>query len=122
MNTLLWIMQGFLAAVFLYSGIMKSTQQREKLMSLGQTGVANLTYPMIRLIGVAEILGAVGIVVPWLTGILPFLTPVTAACFALIMIMAAPIHYRRREMKSVAFNIFLLLLSLFVMGMRYWQH
>lgn len=114
MNTTLWIFQGFLAVVFLYSGIMKSTQRREKLVSIGQTGVANLTYPVIRLIGISEILGAAGLVLPLATGIWPFLTPLAAACFAVIMLLAAPIHYKRAEFKSVAFNIFLLLLSLAV--------
>jgi uncharacterized membrane protein YphA (DoxX/SURF4 family) len=119
MNTLLWTIQGFLAIVFLYSGIMKSSQKKEKLVSIGQTGVANLTYPAIRFIGITEILGAIGLIVPWLTGILPLLTPVAALCFVFIMVLAMPIHYRRREYKSVAFNALLLLLSAFITFIRY---
>jgi uncharacterized membrane protein YphA (DoxX/SURF4 family) len=119
MNTLLWILQGFLAVVFIYSGIMKTTQQRDTLVNIGQTGVANLSYPVIRSIGLAEIAGAIGVIVPWLTGISPMLTPLAAACFALIMVMAIPIHYKRGEYKSVTLNIFLLFTSLFVTYMRY---
>lgn len=119
MNTLLWILQGFLAIVFIYSGIMKTTQQREKLVNIGQTGVANLSYPMIRFIGLAEIAGAIGVIIPRLTGMLPMLTPLAAACFAIIMVMAIPIHYKRGEYKSVTLNIVLLLTSLFVTYMRY---
>lgn len=119
MNTLLWIAQGLLATVFMYSGMMKSSQKREKLMQVGQTGVANLSYPAIRFTGIIEILGAVGIIVPWATGILPWLTSFTALGFAVIMIMAAPIHYKRGEYGSVAFNIFLLLTALTVMILRY---
>lgn len=111
-------MQAFLALTFAYSGIMKSTQQREKLMSIGQTGVARLSYPVIRLIGISEILGAIGITLPLATGVLPWLTPLAAACFALIMVMAAPIHYKRKEYWSVAFNLLLLAVSLFVVVKR----
>jgi hypothetical protein len=88
-------------------------------VNIGQTGVANLSYPIIRLIGGAEILGAIGITIPWATGILPLLTPVSAIGFAIIMVLAIPIHYRRAEYKSVAFNGLLLMLSIFIAYMRY---
>jgi uncharacterized membrane protein YphA (DoxX/SURF4 family) len=119
MDTALWICQVFLAITFGYSGVMKSTRSREELISGGQTGVAGLSYRVIRFIGISEVVGAIGIVVPWLTGILPVLTPVTAVCFALIMILAAPIHYSRGEFRSVGINITLLLTSLFVVYMRF---
>lgn len=119
MHTLLWTIQGFLAAVFVYSGIMKSSQKREKLVNIGQTGVADLSYPVIRFIGVAEILGAIGIIVPAATGILPLLTPVSSLCFGIIMILAIPIHYRRNEYKSVAFNVVVLLMTMYITYMRY---
>ncbi|MBC9934906.1 DoxX family protein [Chitinophaga qingshengii] len=119
MNTLLWIAQGLLAAVFGYSGMMKSTQKRDKLVQIGQTGVASLSYPVIRLIGIMEILGAIGVIVPVAIGILPLLTSFSALGFTLIMMMAAPIHYKRGEYASMALNIFLLLVSLGVMVLRY---
>jgi uncharacterized membrane protein YphA (DoxX/SURF4 family) len=119
MNTILWIFQILLAIVFGYSGIMKSTQQRERLVHIGQTGVADLSYPLIRLIGTLEILGAMGIILPQALHVLPFLTPVTAICFAVIMIPAAGIHTKRREFKSVSLNIFLFLLSVFVALQRF---
>ena len=119
MNTLLWTIQGFLAIVFVYSGFMKSSQKREKLVSVGQTGVANLSYPVIRFIGVAEMLGAIGIIAPAATGVLPVLTPIAALCFAIIMVLAIPIHYKRAEYNSVAFNLLLLVLAVFTAYMRY---
>ncbi|NSL87855.1 DoxX family protein [Chitinophaga sp. Mgbs1] len=121
MNTLLWTLQGLLALVFVYSGIMKSTQQRQKLVSMGQTGVANLSYPIIRLIGITETLGAVGILLPWAIDVAPFLTPLTSTCFAAIMVMAAPIHYRRREYYSVTFNLTLLAMAMLVAIVRFGQ-
>jgi hypothetical protein len=74
---------------------------------------------MIRLVGTLEILGATGIILPQALHILPFLTPVTAICFALIMIPAASIHTKRREFKSVALNAFLFLVSVFVAFERF---
>ena len=119
MNTILWVLQIFLAATFAYSGIMKSTQQREKLISIGQTGVANLSYPLIRFIGIIEILGALGIILPQALGVLSILTPVTAIGFAVIMIPAANIHAKRKEFLSFSFNLFLLLISAFVAMQRF---
>lgn len=118
MNTIVWTGQVLLAFVFGYSGIMKSLMNRDKLVSMGQTGVADLTYPLIRFIGVTEILGTVGIIVPWATNILPVLTPVTAICFSIIMVLALPIHYKRKEYKAVALNTVLFCISVFVAYMR----
>jgi uncharacterized membrane protein YphA (DoxX/SURF4 family) len=114
MNTLLWIAQAFLAITFLYSGINKSLLSEQQLIARGQTGVVGRSAATIHFIGIIEILGAVGLILPWWMGILPVLTPVSAAGFAIIMVLAAPIHYRLREPKNVAVNITLLGLSLFV--------
>lgn len=119
MNTVLWILQIFLAISFGYSGIMKSTQHRERLVSIGQTGVEHLSYPLIRFIGTTEVLGAIGIIVPWAVKIIPVLTPVTAVCFALIMVLAAPIHYKRKEMKSVGINVNFFIFSALVAYIRF---
>jgi len=114
MNTLLWICQIILAIAFLYSGINKSIYSGEKLVAKGQTGVDGLPMPLIRFIGILEILGAFGIILPWWLNIVPVLTPITAICFCIVMILAAPIHYKRKEPKNVLTNIMFLLFSLFV--------
>src|SRR4051794_19939732 len=119
MNTILWICQSFLALVFVYSGVMKSTQTERWLIAHKQTGVEGLPVPLIRFIGVSEILGVAGILVPSLTGIMPLLTPIAALCFSLIMIFAARIHYRRNEMQSVVLNIIILCVSMFVAFERF---
>ena len=119
MNTILWACQLFLALLFSYSGLMKSTQNRERLVSIGQTGVDGLSYPLIRFIGITEILGALGIILPWATHILPLLTPLAALGFALIMVLAAPIHVKRKEFPTAAFNIFVCCMSIWVAYMRF---
>ena len=114
MNTLLWSCQVILALAFGYSGLCKSIYSETTLVEKkGQTGVAGLPHTFIRIIGIAELLGMVGIIVPWWTGIAPVLTPITAAGFALIMVFAAPIHYKRKEPRNVATNLTLLLLAIF---------
>ena len=119
MNSILWIVQGFLAITFLYSGINKSILSEQQLIARGQTGVVGKSATTIHLIGIIEILGAIGLILPWLTGILKVLTPVSAVGFAIIMVLAAPIHHRLHEPKNVAVNITLLILSLFVAVERF---
>jgi uncharacterized membrane protein len=114
MNTILWVCQGILSLAFLYSGINKLIFSEQQLIAKGQTGVVNLPVAVIRFIGISEVLGATGIIVPWLTNIWPVLTPVTAVCFAVIMVLAVQIHYKLHEPKNVATNIFLLVLAAFV--------
>jgi len=83
-------------------------------MTKGQTGVAALSVPLIRFIAITELLGVLGILLPWWLDILPSLTPVAAICFGIIMVLAARVHYKRKEPKNVFNNIILLLISLFV--------
>lgn len=119
MNTALWIGQCFLAFVFFYSGIMKATQPEQKLVTMGQTGVEGLAAPFIKFIGISELIGVAGLLLPWYTQLVPGLTPLAAFCLGTIMLPAASIHYKRGEKWTVVLNIFILLLCLWV-GYRRW--
>ena len=68
----------------------------------------------VRLIGALEVLGAIGVVAPALTGILPWLTPLAALGLVLTMIAAALTHLRRKEYGNIAVNAVLLVLAAFV--------
>lgn len=114
MNTTLWILQSLVAFTFIYSGISKSILSEKKLVANGQTGVEGLPLPLIRFIGISEIFGAIGIILPLLLNILPILTIISAICFAVIMILAARIHYKRHEYKSVFINIIIFLVCIFI--------
>ncbi|QHV93987.1 DoxX family protein [Spirosoma endbachense] len=118
MNTILWISQCFLAVVFTYSGWMKSTKSEDHLVAIGQTGVEHLPIRLIRFIGLAELAGVIGLLVPGLISIQVLLTPIAAFGLGLIMIPAAGIHYRRHELKAVWFTIGIFLLCLFVAWKR----
>lgn len=119
MDTFLWICQGLLAFVFMFSGIHKAYYPEEKLVKSGQTGVEGLHWLLIKSIGFAEIAGALGVIVPWLTQLAPVLTPVSAVGFCLIMLLAAPIHYRRNEPGNVLINIIILVISAIVAFQRF---
>src|SRR4051794_27516352 len=97
MNTLFWIIQSLVALTFLYSGINKSIYSAQHLVAAGQTGVEGLPAAEIKFIGIIEILGALGLILPELLKVLPIITPLTALGFAVIMILAGRIHLIRKE-------------------------
>jgi len=112
-------LQYFIALTILFSGLCKSYFPIPKLVLLGQTKIQNLPIPLVRFIGISEILGAVGIILPWYLQIWPLLTPVTAICFALIMVLAAPIHYQQQEYKIVLLNTVLFFICVFIAYHRF---
>lgn len=114
MNTALLAAQSLLAIVFMFSGVNKSIYSEKQLVAKGQTGVANLPQPLIRFIGISEILGAMGIILPQALNILPVLTVISAIGFATIMVLAGIIHSKLHEPKNVATNALLFALSIFV--------
>jgi uncharacterized membrane protein YphA (DoxX/SURF4 family) len=120
MNIILWILQALLALIFMYSGICKSVFSIRKLVDeKGQTGVEHLSLPFVRIIGISEILGAMGLILPWWLKIFPMLTPITAILLALIMIPAAKIHYKRKEPKNVFTNTILFFICIFLAYARF---
>jgi uncharacterized membrane protein YphA (DoxX/SURF4 family) len=83
-NVLLWIIQVLLAALFLFAGIMKFILPP----SVMQQGPVHLPMAFLRFIGVAEILGGLGLILPGITHIRVGLTPLAAAGLVIIMIGA----------------------------------
>lgn len=119
MNTILWIGQILLAVIFLVSGSLKSTQSRERMIATGQTSARIVPLPVMRIAGVSELLGVLGVVLPWATGIARVLTPVAAAGFCVVMILAATVHARLREPKAIAVNLGVLAVAAFVSAGRF---
>ncbi|WP_223694961.1 DoxX family protein [Leifsonia poae] len=115
MNIALWIAQVLLAVVFLYSGIAKASLPKDRLIAIGQTGVAPFPLPFIRTIATLELLGCVGLILPQATGIAPYLTVAAAAGLGIIMIGAAFAHRSLGEYKQVfGVNLPLFLICVFV--------
>ena len=109
----MWVAQALLAAVFLVSGATKLSQPKEKLVKK-MAWMEDFSQEAVRLIGVLEVLGAIGIVLPELTGILPWLTPLAALGLVLTMVGAALTHLRRAEYGPIAVTAALLMLAAFV--------
>ena len=118
MNIALWMVQGLLAIAFLMAGVLKATQPKEKLAER-MGWVHDFSPGTIKLIGVLEVLGAFGLILPMLTGILPWLTPLAAACLVLTMLGAIAVHLRHSEMASLPVNVVLLVLAAFVVYGRF---
>lgn len=76
MDILIWINQGILAAFYAFSGILKMALPAGKLDKMGLT--KHLSLSRLRLIGIYEFLGAIGLILPWAIHILPILTPIVA--------------------------------------------
>lgn len=86
MNIALWITQALLAALFLFAGAMKLIMPIEEM-----TKEIAMPGGFLRFIGVVEVLGGIGLILPWLLGIRPNLTPLAAAGLVIIMIGATAV-------------------------------
>jgi hypothetical protein len=63
------------------------------------------------ILGTLEMIGSVGIIVPWLTGIAPILTPITAICFCLVMIGALVVHTQKKQYKFLPMPLVVIMLA-----------
>jgi len=87
----LWVVQVLLALVFGLSGAMKLAIPYAELLTQG-AWVERVPEGLIKFIGVAELSGALGLILPAATRIKPFLTPLAAAGFVVVMALASALH------------------------------
>jgi uncharacterized membrane protein YphA (DoxX/SURF4 family) len=118
-NVVLWIIAGLLALAFLAAGAMKLIQPKEKLIASGMGWAADVSDGTVKLIGAAEVLAAVGLILPEALDIAPILTPLAAVGLVVIMIGAIVVHVRRKEAPMAAINLVLLILAAVVAGGRF---
>lgn len=112
-ETVVWILQVVVAFAFAGAGIMKLTQPKEKLAA-NMGWVNDFSQNQVRLIGLVELLGAIGVILPVLLGVLPVLSPLAAAGLTLTMLGAAMVHLRRKEYPMIGINFVLGLLAALV--------
>ncbi len=122
MNTVLWILQGLLGAIFLATGLTKLTQPRAKMAAGPMSWAARVSDRQFRTIGLLEVGGAVGLVLPGALGIAGVLTPLAAVGLAMAMVGAVITHVRLGETDRVAAPLILLLLLVFVAIERFGPH
>lgn len=113
MNIALWIVQVLLAALFGAAGATKAAQPREKLLPQ-LPWAEDFSDIQVKIIGVLEFSAAVGLILPPLTGILPWLSPLAALGLVATMMGAILTHLRRKEYAMIVVNVVLMALALFV--------
>ena len=122
MNVLAWVLQGLLALVFLFHGILYSLGPEPMVRSMREQGAWPPAIPAgFRVfIGVAEILAAIGLILPSVTRVLPGLTPLAAGGLSIVMVGAIVYHARRGEYPMVA-GVAVLLVLVALTGFLRWM-
>jgi len=116
MNTVIWILQGLIAIMFAMAGFMKIIKPKEELKKQDRMAwVSDVSSSNLKMIGVLELLAAIGLIVPQLTGIQGWLTPLAAVGLAFTMIGALALHLRRGDgSQALVPDVMLLLIASFV--------
>jgi len=118
MNIALWIVQVLLAVMYGMAGMLKTFQTAKAKEQL--PWAKNRSDQFVRFIGTSELLGAFGLIVPIITGILPWLTPTAAIGLSLIQLLAIfTEHLPKKEYNIIPMNIVLLALSGFIVFGRW---
>jgi hypothetical protein len=105
-----WIVAGVLALFYLYAGAMKAFRSREALLPM-MTWVETAPMAFVRTVGALELLGVIGLIVPPLTGIAPWLALAAAIGLLLVQIGAIILHVRRGEARKIGINVGLLVVA-----------
>jgi hypothetical protein len=114
-----WIVSGLLALAYLFSGANKAFRPHEKV-KLTMEFAEDFTPWQVKAIGILEILGAIGLILPALLHIAIILTPIAASGLALLQVFAIVVHVRRHDdAKRLPVNFVLLVLALFVAIARF---
>ncbi len=114
MNVVLWIVQVMLALLFLFAGGTKLVLSIEVLKSMGSPNQILLPGLLLRFIGVCEVLGALGLILPGLLRIRPGLTPLAAAGLVIIMIGATVLTLAGSDVARALIPLVVGLLAAFV--------
>ncbi|MDP9275897.1 MAG: DoxX family protein [Chloroflexota bacterium] len=112
MTYLLWLAQILLALAFFAAGAMHAFRYEQTKRQMPWASA--IPTEGVRIIGLFELLGAVGLILPAVTGVLPWLTPLAAVGLALVMTFAIGLHLSRSERRNAVGNALLLALAVFV--------
>jgi uncharacterized membrane protein YphA (DoxX/SURF4 family) len=112
-NLLLWAGQVLLALAFLLVGYGHAPGFEGWSARPGMGWMAAVGRKRMRVIGLLEIVGAIGLILPGAAGVLPWLTPLAATCLAVVMALAAVLHARRPgEVPNIVTNLVLGVIAL----------
>jgi uncharacterized membrane protein YphA (DoxX/SURF4 family) len=122
MNVLLWVLQVVLALVFAAAGSMKLAKPRAQVAEALGGWVDEFPAPLLKPLGLVEILAAFGLVLPPAVATIPDLTPVAASGLVAVMVGAVVTHARRSEYPNVAVNLALAAMAVTVAWGRFGPH
>jgi uncharacterized membrane protein YphA (DoxX/SURF4 family) len=114
-----WIVSGLLALAYLFSGGTKAVRPYDEVKKTMEFA-ENFAPWQVRVIGIVEVLGAIGLILPPLLHVAPVLAAIAASGLAVIQIGAIVVHVRRHDdPKRLPVNVILLLLAIFVAVLRF---
>jgi uncharacterized membrane protein YphA (DoxX/SURF4 family) len=114
MNTVLWVVQIVVGLAFIMAGTIKAFRAEQAAVQGRMKWVGELPRGLVAFIGISELLGGLGLILPAATGVLAWLTPLAGACLAIVMLLAAAFHASRKEYNGIPLNLVLLVLAAFV--------
>ncbi len=94
MTTTIWILKGVIAVIFTFTGISKIFLPKAKLLAKGMKGLIDLDEDQIKVAGLLEVLGVVGLILPALLNIGTYISAISASCLSLTMIAAGWINHK----------------------------
>jgi hypothetical protein len=121
MNTALWIVAGLLAAIYLAAGSVKLLRPKEDLAQQ-MKWTKDVSARTVHAIGLIEVVGAFGVVLPGASHVAVVLVPIAAVGLALVQVGAAITNLRHHELKHVPINIVLIAMAVFVAWGRFGPH
>lgn len=112
-NNILWTLQVLLAALFLMAGSMKLFQPISELAKM-LPWATEFPAVMVRFIGLSELLGAIGLLLPSIFRIQPILTPIAAIGLSIVQLLAMGFHLSRGESSMIGANIVFISLAVLI--------
>ena len=113
MNIALWIAQGLLAAMYLMAGAMKTFQTAKTKEQM--PWAKNRSDAFVCFVGTSELLGELGLILPLVTGVLPWLTVLAAAGLTIIQLLAIfTEHLPKKEYNVIPINVVLIAIAVFI--------
>ncbi|MGO4541803.1 DoxX family protein [Paenibacillus sp. 2TAB19] len=112
MNIALWVAQILLGLMFLMAGVMKTFNPSKVRETMSWAKNGSTGY--ILFVGISELLGGLGLLLPGALDIAPILTGIAAIGLAVIMVLAIAFHVKHKENQAIGMNVVLLLLAVFI--------
>lgn len=116
METTIWILKGFIALLFTFTGLSKIVLPKTKQLDKGMIGLIGLSEKQIKLTGFLEILGASGMILPSLLNIYPDLSAIASLCLGVTMIVKGWIHVKTQTFNCSQHCRFCVLYSDCILG------